>query len=200
MGRPISYDKTAVVGAALEHFWRAGFKATNIDALVAGTGLNKHSLYQALGGKAGLFVAALELYLAEYSQIYLAIFDRYSGYRALAKFLQKVVAKSDPRGCFVVNTAVELGDSNPDCQRLIAAYYNDLTHRFAVAIEQGQQAEELRAELDPRATALWLVRSVQGLSVGMRLNSLQQANAKSILTLLVNIDNSKSTRRKAAHR
>ncbi|HSB95178.1 MAG TPA: TetR family transcriptional regulator, partial [Spongiibacteraceae bacterium] len=74
MGRPISYDKTAVVGAALEQFWRAGFTATNIDTLIAGTGLNKHSLYQAFDGKTGLFIAALELYLAEYSQTYLAIF------------------------------------------------------------------------------------------------------------------------------
>jgi TetR/AcrR family transcriptional repressor of nem operon len=186
MGRPASYDATAVEQAALEQFWAEGFKASSVDLLVAGTGLNKHSLYQAFGGKNGLFARVLERYLADFSQTFLDIFDRYRGYAALQEYLQAVLAKSDPRGCLLVNAAVELGESNPFSHRLITDYYARLARCFAQAIAAGQQDGDIRPELDPRATASWLVTAMQGLAVNSRLGGPQRNAAKSLLAMLAN--------------
>lgn len=188
MGRPVGYDEAAVVTAALDQFWEAGFKASSVDQLIAGTGLNKHSLYQAFGGKAGLFVRVLEEYLAGYTEKFLTIFERESGSAALRLFFQSVLADTDPRGCLVVNAAVELGESDPDVQRLITDYYAQMTRCFAVAIAQGQTAGHIRAALDPNASAVWLVRAVQGLAVSARLGTQAAAEVRAILALLIDTE------------
>jgi TetR/AcrR family transcriptional repressor of nem operon len=184
MGRPASYDATAVEQAALEQFWSEGYKASSVDALVAATGLNKHSLYQAFGGKSGLFARALERYLAEYSQTFLAIFDSHRGYAALEKYLRTVLGRSEARGCLLVNAAVELGDTDPACHRLVSEYYARLERCFADAIRVGQQDGHIRPELAPRATAAWLVGTMQGAAVNSRLGSPQRIAAKALLAML----------------
>ena len=184
MGRPASYDAAAVEQAALEQFWAEGYKASSVDLLVAGTGLNKHSLYQAFGGKSGLFVRVLERYLTEYSQQFLGIFEQHRGYAALRKYLQAVLAEPDARGCLLVNAAVELGESDPACHRLVTGYYARLARCFADAIAAGQEDGDIRPELEPRATAAWLVSAMQGLAVNSRLGSPQRNAAKSLLALL----------------
>jgi TetR/AcrR family transcriptional repressor of nem operon len=184
MGRPASYDAGAVELAALEQFWAEGYKASSVDLLVAGTGLNKHSLYQAFGGKSGLFARVLERYLADYSQRFLSIFDRERGYAALQKYLRAVLAESDARGCLLVNAAVELGESDPVCHKLITDYYARLGHCFAEAIAAGQRDGAIRPELAPRAAAAWLVSAMQGLAVGSRLGTRQSVAAKSLLAML----------------
>lgn len=196
MGRPVSYDEAAVVNAALDQFWTTGFRASSVDMLVDCTGLNKHSLYQTFGGKSGLFARVLERYIADYSQTFLTIFDNQRGLGALRKYFRAVTAKTDTRGCFVVNAAVELGDSDPDCHRLIADYYQRLTDCFAQAIAAGQQDGEIRAELEPRSTAAWLVSAVQGMAVNSRLGAAQRALPKSILAMLVGAEASRGTANK----
>ena len=200
MGRPASYDATAVEQAALEQFWAEGYKASSVDLLVAGTGLNKHSLYQAFGGKSGLFARVLERYIAEYSQTFLSLFDRHRGIAALQKYLQAVLARSDARGCLVVNAAVELGESDPLCHQLITDYYARLAHCFAEAIAAGQQDGDIRPELDPRATASWLVTAMQGLAVNSRLGAKRRNAAKSLLTMLACTEPANAVARKRATR
>ncbi|MBW3504546.1 TetR/AcrR family transcriptional regulator [Pseudomonas sp. NKUCC02_KPG] len=170
--------------AALNQFWAEGFKGTSVDALVDCTGLNKHSLYQAFGGKTGLFLQVLERYLSCYAKGYLAIFAQQHGFAALSGYFHAVTSQIEPRGCLVLNTAMELGDSDPDCLRLLTNYYSNLTDCLATAIEEGQHEGNIRAELDPGDTAVWLVRALQGLAVGSRLGSEQKTNANSILALL----------------
>jgi TetR/AcrR family transcriptional repressor of nem operon len=184
MARPITYDEDAVIAAALNQFWAEGFNRSSVDTLVDGTGLNKHSLYQAFGGKSGLFLRALERYLERQSLRYLAVFEQRRGMAALHGYFDAVLRKPDPRGCLVANTAVELGESDPDSQRLITGYYNRLADCFAKAIDDGQQDGDIRADLDARDTAAWLVRAMQGLAVSTRLGTRQLPNAKAILALL----------------
>jgi TetR/AcrR family transcriptional regulator, transcriptional repressor for nem operon len=194
MGRPASYDATAVEQAALEQFWAEGYKTSSVDLLVAGTGLNKHSLYQAFGGKSGLFARVLERYLTDYSHTFLAVFEQHRGYAALRKYLQTVLSSRNPRGCLLVNAAIELGESDPACHRLITDYYERLERCFAEAIAAGQQDGDIRLELAPRATASWLVSAMQGVAVGSRLGSKQPAAAKSLLAILACADRGETTR------
>ncbi|MCY1405454.1 HTH-type transcriptional repressor ComR [compost metagenome] len=186
MARPAMYEEEEVLTAALNQFWAAGFKGSSVDVLVDSTGLNKHSLYQAFGGKAGLFLRVLERYLSSYAKGYMAIFAQQRGFAALSGYFHTVTSQIEPRGCLVVNTAIELGDSDPDCLRLLTNYYSNLTDCLATAIEEGQHEGTIRAELDPHDTAVWLVRALQGLAVSSRLGSEQETSANSILALLAN--------------
>jgi TetR/AcrR family transcriptional regulator, transcriptional repressor for nem operon len=184
MARPTTYDESAVVAAAMEQFRVAGFNGSSVDSLVQGSRLNKHSLYQAFGGKDGLFLRALQEYLDTHSADFMVVFSRKRGYAALDGYFRAVLKSSDPRGCLVVNTAVEMGDSNPECQRLMSGYYSELAACFARAIEEGQEDGSIRSDLQPRDTAQWLVRAVQGLAVSNRLGGARRPSAGSILALL----------------
>lgn len=61
-----SYDETDVLEAAMRAFWAHGFKATSIADLVAGTGLNRGSLYAGFGNKRDIFLLALQHYDRRY--------------------------------------------------------------------------------------------------------------------------------------
>lgn len=184
MARPVEYEEQAVVDAALEQFWSSGFTASSVDALVAGTALNKHSLYQNFGGKNGLFRRALERYLERYAQRYLEVFEQHQGLDALRRYFRAVLREHSERGCLLVNTAVELGGSDAGCQHLLNDYYDRVAGHFAAAIRAGQRAGTIRAELDARSSAGWLLHALQGLSVDMRLESPRRHSAESLLALL----------------
>jgi TetR/AcrR family transcriptional repressor of nem operon len=171
LGRPIEYDEEAVVGAALRQFWAHGYQGSSVDDLVGTSGLNKHSLYRAFGGKSGLFLRALQRCLSEYADRYLKIFERYEGLTALNAYFDAVMAKPDPRGCF----------------------YNRLANCFGEAIRQGQRAGSFRSDLDSRGTTRWLVRAVQGLGVSIRLGDRELPDARSILALLVRYTDDRSS-------
>lgn len=169
MPRPIAYDTEQVLESALVQFWEEGFKRSSVDAIVAATALNKHSLYQSFGGKNGLFLQVLARYRDQYGQRCLDILDRNHGLAALRDYFNQVLGRVEHRGCLLINTAIELGNADPDCQRLLTDYYDRIATAFARALRQGQAEGSVRAGLDPDATARWLLRTLQGLSVGARL-------------------------------
>lgn len=59
-GRPRSFDRDTVLGAASQRFRTHGFAATSLDELAEATGVNRPSLYAAFGDKRGIYLAALE--------------------------------------------------------------------------------------------------------------------------------------------
>jgi TetR/AcrR family transcriptional repressor of nem operon len=184
MARPVEYQSGEVIGAALDEFWSTGYSRCSVDALLAATSLNRHSLYQSFGGKKGLFRQALERYLTEYSERALALLDAPDGLTALRRYFQYVIDNADVRGCLVANTAVELGEDDRDCQALIEAYYARLQQAFAAAIESGQQARQVRADLPATAVAQLLVHAAQGLSVSARLGTLHRVRVDELLAFL----------------
>lgn len=63
MGRMPSFERSAVVDAARDVFWRRGYAETGIAELEQATGLTRSSIYNAFGSKRGLFDAVLAAYL-----------------------------------------------------------------------------------------------------------------------------------------
>ena len=64
MARPRKFAEGDVVAAARDEFWTRGYAATSVDDLTAATGLGKGSLYGAFGDKHGLYLRALDDYIA----------------------------------------------------------------------------------------------------------------------------------------
>ena len=169
MPRPIAYDAEQVLENALTQFWDEGFKRSSVDAIVAATALNKHSLYQSFGGKNGLFLQVLAHYRDHYGQRYLDILEQGQGLAALRAYFNEILGRTERRGCLLINTAIELGSADPHCQRLLTDYYDRIAAAFARALRQGQAEGSVRVGLEPDATARWLLRTLQGVSVGARL-------------------------------
>lgn len=179
MARPARYDREAVVEAAMRGFWEQGYAGCDVETLTRRAGVNRHSLYGAFGGKAGLFRAALEHYVAHVTSPYLAILDAGTGLDDLAAYFDAVAGDagtSDPdgnggydrRGCLVTNSIAELGDGDPAVAAIIAAYHERVERAFAALIRRGQVGGSIRAGLDPVAAARWLRMTTQGISVAAR--------------------------------
>lgn len=184
-GRPISYERGEVVDGAMAQFWAQGFAASDVDTLTQATGLNRHSLYKAFGGKQGLFVDALRHYVEEVSSGYLALLESGTGLDDIVAYFERITGSADEmesvpgashgfdqRGCFLVNTAIELGRSNPQAAAVLDTYYARIESAFAALIRRGQDGGSIRRDLDPQVTARWLRVTGQGLSVSARIGAM----------------------------
>src|ERR1700712_2532842 len=61
-GRPLSFDRDAVLEQAMHVFWERGYEAASIADLTSAMGITPPSLYAAFGDKAKLFLEAIERY------------------------------------------------------------------------------------------------------------------------------------------
>jgi TetR/AcrR family transcriptional repressor of nem operon len=180
-GRPIGYERGEVVQGAMAQFWARGFGASDVDTLTQATGLNRHSLYKAFGGKRGLFLDALRHYVEDVSAVYANVLETGDGLADIVAYFERITRGEgapeaargfDQRGCLLVNTAIELGRSDPQVAELLDAYYARIECAFAGLIRRGQDKGTIRRDLDPLVMARWLRVTGQGLSVSSRIGMM----------------------------
>ena len=119
MARPRNFDSGRVVDGAMHEFWRNGFNATAVERLCAVMELSPGSLYGAFGGKRELFIAALDRYMDQISSDAIrrisAPASGMEGIRAYFSNLIDAIAEGRrARGCFLTNSLIELGQSDPE--------------------------------------------------------------------------------------
>jgi len=107
------FDSDDALMRAMEAFWGRGYEATSMQDLVSCMGINRGSLYATFGDKRALFLAALRRYDAHYRQDWLSALRQANGPKAtiLAAFddaVEAALGRKGRRGCFLVNTALEL--------------------------------------------------------------------------------------------
>ncbi|MGV3489796.1 MAG: TetR/AcrR family transcriptional regulator [Devosia sp.] len=114
MGRTRTFDRTAVLGAAMHLFRQRGYRDVSIGDLEKATGLVSGSIYNAFGDKAGLFRAALDFYVHDYVAGRL---QTLAGATARLEDLEQLLLSvleepmADGHGCLVNNSIVEFGAS-----------------------------------------------------------------------------------------
>ncbi len=170
MSRTKEFDPDAALADALGLFWERGYEATSMADLVERLGIGRASIYATFGSKHELYLRALDRYcelvdpallrsLSEPGQALPAV-------RALVhQYLQDATGDARRRGCFVVNTAVELAAHDPLAQRRVQASWDHLETSLTSALVRAQAQGELPGTSDPRAIARFLLVVMQGLRV-----------------------------------
>lgn len=170
MARTKEFDPEAALRAALKLFWERGYEATSIADLVECTGVARASLYATFGGKHELYLKALDRYgeladpelLAGLSQPGPAL----PAVRALVeRYAREAAGAGGRRGCFVVNTAVELAPHDPAAARRVQASWDFVETALTSALTRAQAQGELAEGRDPRALGRFLLVLLQGLRV-----------------------------------
>jgi TetR/AcrR family transcriptional repressor of nem operon len=170
VARTKEFDPDAALLAALELFWERGYEATSIADLVERTGVARASIYATFGDKRELYLKALDRYgeltdpdlLTRLSQpgpvlpAVRALVERYAG---------EASGPAGRRGCFVVNTAVELGPHDAQAARRVQGNWDFLETALSSALLRAQAQGELAAGKDPRSLARMLLVLMQGLRV-----------------------------------
>lgn len=163
MPRPRAFDETTALSAATDAFWRQGYAATSVRELGEAMGLGPASLYNAFGDKQALFGRCLDRYLREGLCARLARMEAELPPRAaIETFLQDILARSlaDPRGCLLVNSALEGGPGE-----VLAEWVASLEGFFLRNLRAGAAAGTLRLNCAPEDAARTLLGTVMALRV-----------------------------------
>ncbi|MBT2580939.1 TetR/AcrR family transcriptional regulator [Bacillus sp. ISL-8] len=173
MARLREFDKEKALDAAMQLFWEKGYAATSLSDLTAKMEIQRPSLYAAFGDKEGLFEAALRRYTNLHAaSIRTKLQKEQSVKEAIRIFFENMVEeeykKESNKGCFCINTMVEIAPHNEKFEVLTREHQMYLSVIFQELIAKGIQFGELQSDINAKALAQTLVTSLIGLTVLMK--------------------------------
>lgn len=168
MARVKEFDPDVVLARALDLFWRRGYEATSMADLVEHLGIGRASIYATYGSKHDLYLKALDLYgrttglssadaLSRPGLVLPAVRDLLLGFAS--------GPPERPKGCLVVNAAIELMGSDPEVGRQVESSWDRLELSLTSAMLRARAQGEIPADKDPEALARFLLVVMQGLRV-----------------------------------
>ena len=168
MARPREFDVDEALQAAMEAFWDRGFEATSLTDLMEATGLQKGSIYKAFGSKHEFFIQALTRYLDDiYRKMQKALEGPESpkqGVRRWLKLILQLCNEQDKRrGCFAVNSVVELGPHDEATASRLRRHFARVEKLLANTIARGQRRGEISDNRSPEELAGILLVLAKGM-------------------------------------
>ncbi|MED2795384.1 TetR/AcrR family transcriptional regulator [Bacillus wiedmannii] len=173
MARQREFDEEKVLDAAMQLFWKKGYTATSLSDLTAKMGIQRPSIYSAFGDKEELFEAALRKYTKLHaSDVRTKLQNNPSVKEAIYTFFEDLVEEeykeSQSKGCFCINTLVELASHDEKFEILTREHQMYLSVIFQEVIARGIRSGELENSLNAKVLAQTLVISLIGLTVLMK--------------------------------
>jgi len=170
MARPREFDETAALEAAVACFWSRGYEATSVRDLAENMGLSAPSLYNAYGDKHALFVQALEHYLDRSMRERIERLENtVPPKQAIREFIREIIEHSvndrERRGCFLVNSALEVAPHDKKLSELIADRLAELEAFFARLVRKAQ----VEGTVPRKPVAKDLARLLLGIVLGIRV-------------------------------
>jgi TetR/AcrR family transcriptional repressor of nem operon len=169
MARRKEFDPDKALERAMLLFWLRGYKETSVRDLCDHMGIKKGSLYDTFGSKRSLYLAALNRYQKMYKPPSDLVQKSGSAKSAIAAIFNQnadfSVNDKDCRGCFVVNTIVELASNDEEFALIgftVRHEYEEMFHRLLIA---AQEMGEITPNRDLIALARFLTNAMFGLRV-----------------------------------
>ena len=170
LARPREFDETEVLDAALQCFWGSGYKATSIRDLAEAMQISTPSIYNAFGDKRQLFIDALEHYCRTRTHpLIVRIEDQHTGVDAIVAFYKEVVERSvadrERRGCFLINSALEVAPHDKKMSKVVAAHLDAVQGFLRRQLQAAHASGEIELVADPTGSADHLLSVLLGLRV-----------------------------------
>lgn len=176
MARTKEFDTDEVLNKAIDLFWDKGYNGCSMQDIVEGIGLSRSSIYETFGDKRQLFLEALKRYqrtnieameknvntASDVREVLIQIFE---------SILPGTVNCSLEKGCFMVNSAIELAAHDPEIAAIVKENQREVEDILCKAIEKGQHAGQVTTDLDARAIARFFYTSFSGIRVTARAGS-----------------------------
>ncbi len=163
------FDQDQTLDIALQLFWMKGYESTSMQELVNAMGINRASLYQTYGNKYDLYVASMDRYIDSTLDLFKqALKQPGPALEILRTLFQNIVLSSQQEGfhgCFINNTAVELGVHDQELAKKIRGVWQQFEDMFTEMIQRAVDHDELKSDIDVHITAQLLNTHLQGLMV-----------------------------------
>lgn len=171
MARPLKHKREEVIAAAMQVFWNKGYSATSMADLKIATGLNPGSLYASYRSKEDLFISTLESYCDQSIENIEAVLLSDANYiDSIYTFFKKFLQNKDQsgKGCFFVNTLIEMSPHNPRVKALLEKYTDKYKHVFLIALTHAQEQGQISDSSDIITKSSQLMLTIWGLRVMQR--------------------------------
>ena len=166
MARPLEFDRSDAVKRAVEAFWECGYGSISANELSDRMGIGKSSFYNTFGSKAELLRLAVGSYVNQKTAALQRAIRHQNVMDVLRALLVDVARRNDGgKGCLLVNTAIELSRHDENVAHATRAGFDAIAATFEALVISGQQAGNIRPELDPKQQARILLTSISGLRV-----------------------------------
>lgn len=186
MGRPPAYDRTTVLDAAMETFWRQGYEATSMRDLVAACELSTRSMYDAFGDKSTFFDATLEHYHATVLAPVVELLTKARGIDALREFVDLLARDSRSWGCLYVNTAAEREAVDDAAVQRVDRYATTLRSLLRQKLREARTDGEFAGDIDARVTQFSM--TLTGFLVSLRSGGDIEALADALRSVIDDIE------------
>ena len=192
MARPKEFDEATALEAAIECFWHRGYEATSVRDLADKMGISGPSLYNAYGDKRALFAQALEHYVDHSARALIKRLETsLPPKQAVRRFIEEIIDRSvndrERRGCFLINSALEVAPHDRQLGALIADRLAEIEAFFYRSIK----AAQAEGAVPRNRVARDLARLLLGVLLGIRVlarskpeRALLQGVARPALALL----------------
>jgi TetR/AcrR family transcriptional repressor of nem operon len=180
MARPAQFNKQDVIRRATDTFWQTGYSATSISDLVDATQLKPGSIYAAFDSKEGLFLQSIDYYGQQsVAKVWQCLNQGPNPLDGIAKFLTSLVDEINEddlqRGCFLVNTILEVAPHNEKVKDKVNQYIKALETCFFNALQSARHNGFLAADKDPEQLARFLMVTIWGIRVMQRISTNKAA-------------------------
>ena len=170
MARPREFDEATALEAAIECFWHRGYEATSVRDLADKMGISGPSLYNAYGDKRALFAQALEHYVDHSARALIKQLETsLPPKQAVRRFIEEIIDRSvndrERRGCFLINSALEMAPHDRQLGALIADRLAEIEAFFYRSIK----AAQAKGAVPRNRVARDLARLLLGVLLGIRV-------------------------------
>jgi TetR/AcrR family transcriptional repressor of nem operon len=170
MARKKEFDEDELLEKATNLFWRNGYHATSAQDLVDELKINRSSLYNTYSDKKTLFEKALKKYQEQQTNTMIRMLGEADDpEKAIKKVFDGLVKESCEddiaKGCFMVNTAVEIAGQDKEIGALVHANNKSVEDALTATIEKGQKKGQFSTKNTARAYARFLFGSINALRV-----------------------------------
>jgi AcrR family transcriptional regulator len=161
-------SRQLIVEAATRLFAQKGYRATSMADLTAATGLTRGAFYHHFDAKDALFRAVVDHVRTTWAQTVGAQVS--AGDDALDQLALLIggharLIRSRPELCLVITgLSEEIRGSEPDLASALHAVYRELIAVVEHLLTAGQNAGQVRADIDPHLVAIDVVGLLRGIS------------------------------------
>jgi TetR/AcrR family transcriptional repressor of nem operon len=192
MPRPREFNEETALEAAIDCFWHRGYEATSVRDLAASMGISGPSLYNTFGDKHALFVQALERYLDHSTRARIKrLEESLPPKQAVRRFIEEIIERSvsdrERRGCFLINSALEVAPHDRELGAIIAERLGEIEAFFRRSIRAAQAEGMVPRDRVPKDLARLLLGVLLGIRVLARSKpdrALLEGVARPALALL----------------
>ncbi|WP_321433137.1 TetR/AcrR family transcriptional regulator [Trichococcus flocculiformis] len=174
MARSKEFNEEEALDKAMEIFWKQGYEKTSIQDLVDQMGIHRRSLYDTFGDKHSLFVQTLERYESLIAaQIRNQITEEMTTVESIRKIFELAVYSDNasPKGCLMVNTAVELSLLDNEISQRIKSAFKQTENLIANLLIRGQARGEVASSFDINELARYIHNALIGVRVLVKMTA-----------------------------